>query len=696
MFDLSSWLSWLWVVFQVAASLGFVIFVHELGHFAVAKWCGVRCDKFFVGFDIAGYKISKKWGETEYGIGILPLGGYVKMFGQDDNVANIEEEIRQSEALANSPDAVEIVGPSGQKHWVHRRSYLAKNVPQRMAIISAGVIMNVIFGLLFAILAFGIGVPEQPCIVSNTVPGGTAWRAGLRTGDRITKLGEIENPSYRQLNENVLLGDSKTGIEVTVERDGSEPRNLTLIPDRVGKLQRIGISSPNAIRLPVEKQEDLVSKTGPASEATGAGFEHGDLIVAANGVEVSSYAELVEELLKAKSEPMTYTLLRGGKPPESNPYGPLSGGERVETTVGPNAMERLGIVPKLGPITALQEGSPAIEAGLKVGDLLVAVNDIPLGAASDGQESWDPVLLDDRLHAIARRAESATLTISRGTETLELEVTPRLLSWSELLLDKNTPLPITSLGVTCELIAEVQAVVANSPAAEADVQPGDRVTKVKLTSSDPEDALAKEPVEFELGEDKRSWPMLLQSIQDKSEDFLVELTLDKGGKEQVIKLQPTSVQDAFTHVRGIRLTPLKQLRIATNFQEQCSLGWDETQRALGTVFSFLGKLTSQEIPVTALGGPVTIAKVAGYSAFESFGSLLIVLTMLSANLAVLNFMPIPVLDGGHMVFLAWEGITGRPPNEKLVTILSFMGFVMLVSLMLFVTLLDVGLIPRGL
>ena len=70
-----------------------VIFVHELGHFAVAKWCGVKCEKFYLGFDIYGLKLAKfQWGETEYGIGILPLGGYVKMLGQDDNPVAAAEE----------------------------------------------------------------------------------------------------------------------------------------------------------------------------------------------------------------------------------------------------------------------------------------------------------------------------------------------------------------------------------------------------------------------------------------------------------------------------------------------------------------------------------------------------------------------------------------------------------------------------
>ncbi len=84
---------------KVAAGLGFVIFVHELGHFTVAKLCGVKCEKFYLGFDVAGLKFCKfRWGETEYGIGIMPLGGYVKMLGQEDNPAKIREEMERAKS----------------------------------------------------------------------------------------------------------------------------------------------------------------------------------------------------------------------------------------------------------------------------------------------------------------------------------------------------------------------------------------------------------------------------------------------------------------------------------------------------------------------------------------------------------------------------------------------------------------------
>ena len=116
---LSSTLDMTWVIFKVAAGLGFVIFVHELGHFLAAKFFGVKCEKFYVGFDVpirlGPIQLPAKlfhfqWGETEYGIGSIPLGGYVKMLGQDDDPRNTEKE-NERIRVAN-PNQAKSVGQS--------------------------------------------------------------------------------------------------------------------------------------------------------------------------------------------------------------------------------------------------------------------------------------------------------------------------------------------------------------------------------------------------------------------------------------------------------------------------------------------------------------------------------------------------------------------------------------------------------
>ena len=149
-------------IMWAALGLGLVIFFHEMGHFAVAKWCNVNVERFSIGFGPVLF--SRKWGETEYALSLIPFGGYVKMLGQDD----ADPSQLTNEQIAEDP-----------------RSYLAKNVWQRMAIISAGVIMNVITAVMFVGCAFAIGVDLPPNVIGEARPGMPAWIAGIKPDDRI-------------------------------------------------------------------------------------------------------------------------------------------------------------------------------------------------------------------------------------------------------------------------------------------------------------------------------------------------------------------------------------------------------------------------------------------------------------------------------------------------------------------------------
>ncbi len=238
------------VILKVLVGLGFVIFVHELGHFAVAKLCGVKCEKFYLGFDIAGLKFCKfQWGETEYGIGILPLGGYVKMLGQEDNPAKLREEMERARASGQWPvasgqcetasDKTPIPNPQSpipnpSSPLFDPRSFLAQSVPKRMAIISAGVIMNVIFAFFMAVVAFWIGVEQPPCVVGDTFAGGPAWQADIRVGDEILKIDGKKVSQFRDMMTAIALGDltAGQGVPMTIRRPGvKQPLTIVVKPD---------------------------------------------------------------------------------------------------------------------------------------------------------------------------------------------------------------------------------------------------------------------------------------------------------------------------------------------------------------------------------------------------------------------------------------------------------------------------------
>jgi regulator of sigma E protease len=96
-----------------------------------------------------------------------------------------------------------------------------------------------------------------------------------------------------------------------------------------------------------------------------------------------------------------------------------------------------------------------------------------------------------------------------------------------------------------------------------------------------------------------------------------------------------------------------------------------------------------------VGGPLRIAETAFVFAKQGYGDLLLFLAMLSVSLAVMNFLPIPVLDGGHFMFLLWEGITGKPANERIVVTLTWLGLGMILSLMMWVFYMDIRNLGGG-
>jgi regulator of sigma E protease len=713
-FDSLLW--WVLVIVKVAVALGTVVFVHELGHFLVAKACGVKIEKFMIGFDIGGYKLSRRWGDTIYGIGILPLGGYVKMFGQDDDPSHIAEQLQNSQVAANSSDAVEKIGPNGEKYFIDRRSYLAKSVPQRMAIISAGVIMNVIFAFIFATIAYGMGVKYLPCIVSETIPGSPAWQAGLQPGDEIVRLGDREDPTFIQLRGGVTLGDLENGIPCEVRRavDG-DVVSIPLKPTQeAGELATVGIVGPQSLtlnnRLPVyddsaAAKARLVSPADDTVKKDEAKLQSGDMIVSVGGVPVEDFRQYAAELVRSPDEP----LLMGVRRPLKNAEGDIEAGAGEETAktqlltfeVPTQQLRHFGLVMKMGPITAVQANSPADMAGVKKGDLIVQVDgksiahvgeslrDSQIASATADAASWvDSLTLPEYLQKAAMEGREVEVTVRRQPsgksegEEFSFRTVP--------LVPIGAPVSADAVGIAYRMENEVQTVVPSGPAASSEIAAGDRVVSARIIFPKDKKGKTQDPVPVELGADHPNWPALVDAVQFVPAGTQVELSFLRGDSKEPTKVNiaPRPAEGIFIAPRGLVFEPIWRVRTAASVSEAVRYGYEETTDSLTMVFRFLQKLGSQ-VPFKMLGGPGTIAVAAGDAASQGLSSLLIFLTMLSANLAVINFLPIPLLDGGHMVFLAYEGVRGRPANEKIVLGLHMAGFAFIISLMVFVIGLDI-------
>lgn len=332
--------------------LGILVFVHELGHFMVARWCGVRVEVFSLGF---GKKIwTTVRGDTTYAVSVVPLGGYVKMYGDQPGQEVPEED--------------------------KKVSFTHKNVWQRIAIVLAGPLMN----FFFAILVFGIvamaGIDYRGPVVGDIEPGTQAFESGFRSGDRIVSVGGEAVTTFDQIAKkmNKAIGSELT---FTVQREGGSPIEISAAIR--------GIENPNPLSLDeVIGDVDGLSTMARASvvgvpensTVWALGLRTGDRITKINDQQISRWTELEHSLAIANpNAPVQITLERGEGPQKQNMDLTLAG------TGHPVSAAFLRIEKTDLYLDKVVPDSPAAKAGLKDGDRLVSINGYAL-------TKWEEVL----------------------------------------------------------------------------------------------------------------------------------------------------------------------------------------------------------------------------------------------------------------------------------------------------------------
>ena len=689
---------------MMLAGLSFVVFVHELGHFLVAKACGVKCEKFYVGFDAFDVKIGdtviiprtllkKKWGETEYGIGILPLGGYVKMLGQDDNPANASEELERATIEVDD----DMTGSTRREH--DPRSYLAKSVWQRMAIISAGVVMNLIFAVLFAAVAYWNGVEYQPTVVGSTVPGGPAWSRNIRPGDKVLAIGEDgeERPHIRwrdDLLSAIIYNGDKRDLTLKIQPNGSDSPRLVqvrpsvhVIKQKATRAALIGMEPAPSVTLP-DEEPTLPGSAAERASVDGNGFLPGDTILklavvhddqtVTDEIEVSDVHSMRRFLAIHNDQTVRFTVRRSHKK------------EVVSFDVGTNPMKDVGLKMKFGPIVAIQDDSPAQVAGLKIDDQLVSI---------DGEPITDGLAISQQLRSIAQRGEIISLGFTRNGAQQEVAIKPVLpYSTRTFSVTLDQRIAVDELGVSFVITDEVASVTPGSSAEKVGIQPGDMIRKIEFIAASKEKkkieeekhGFGAEQNEIDMTETPNLWPKILTHFAEyRLPDTRMIVHFERNGKTEKGELAITNAENMFHDTRGIRMSMQSEIHKATSLAEAVQLGFRQTKEDSSKIYGLLYKLFNGEVSPMNLGGPGTIAQAGTYEALGGTSKFLLFLTLLSANLAVVNFLPIPVLDGGHMVFLIYEAIFRRPVGEKLQVALSVMGLIFIIGLMVMVIGLDI-------
>ncbi len=643
------------------AGLGLVIFLHEFGHFAVAKWCNVHVERFSIGFGpiILGWK----WGETEYALSAIPFGGYVKMLGQDD----ADPSQMTSEEIAADP-----------------RSYIAKNVPQRMAIISAGVTMNVITAVLFYVLAFGMGVDSVPPTIGVVSPGLPAWQAGVRRGDVIEKLNGRSVTSFQDLALHVAVSDGDIVLE-GVRKDGTEKFKTTVSPDFSGTRPQIGIRPSRG--LTVGESPDKPKTPEPVTQADSAAsraqppFEYGDELIKVGGTDVSSFAQFQDLLASRNGEATTITVKRDGA------------AAPIDITVDTNYFRTLGIRLDAAPITAIQKGSPAEAAGLEIGDKFAKINGRNIGT------DIDPLRLPNELALL--HGQTVEIIVSRqnpkgGRMDVQKTLVPdNRPGWLDAPENEGEPISIPAIGVAFHAIPVILQVDPEGPAAQAGIPVGAEIHSVTFIKPEEKEA-EKGPTEVILRDKNKpekanNWGFIFSALQRLPGYHLKLTILEKDQTEpRTVTVIPVDDTTWPSPQIGLMMQVQLQQEKATGFSDACSMGAHRAWNTVLNIYLTLKSLVTGRLSHKELHGPLGIAQAAYESARMGLVPFLLFLGFLSLNLAVLNFLPIPVLDGGHMVFLLYEGLTRRRPSEKIMVGSLYVGLAFLLGLMVLVLYLDIG------
>jgi len=264
----------------VVAVLGFMILIHEFGHYAVAKWLGVRVEQFAIGFGkrLVGFRR----GDTDYRINAIPLGGYVKMSGEnpmDDRTDDPREFMNHS-------------------RW-HR--FLIAIAGPAMNIILAVVLLTVVYMVHYEYAT----ADDEPTVIGWVFKDSAAAKAGFQVGDRITRVEDIQNPIWKQVEMKAAMNAGQP-LAVQVERNG-QTLNMTVVPEATG-VDQIGFAG-------WAPKENIVTITDLQANmpAEKAGLKEGDQILTLDGKPVPALGAMSESLEVTKDKPITLAVLRNGQ-----------------------------------------------------------------------------------------------------------------------------------------------------------------------------------------------------------------------------------------------------------------------------------------------------------------------------------------------------------------------------------------------
>ncbi len=660
----------------VMVGFGSVVLIHEFGHFIVAKLAGIKVEAFSIfmpptllglqktpsGLKLrvlpsffseeddelsearedTGPQTPAAEAGTEYRVGLIPFGGYVKLLGQDD------------------------IGPVKQIR--DPRSFSNKSLGARIAVVAAGVTFNIISAAIILMVVFLIGINFPPPVVGGVVPGSSADKAGLQPGDEFVEInGKRQGIEFSSLILAAALSDRDEPVPVVVQRPDGSILDVHLLASEQPNAQQIrefGIMAPQSLT--------IAELTDPNALEKETGLRPGDRVVAVNGQPVEHHWTFEKLVRNTFAPDLKITAERpeaGGGVEEVPIELPLAWTPSLATNpTDANLCNIYSMVPRLRVMEA-PPASPTGEPTLEQDDIIVAVGDLK-----------DPTYVELREVTAAHEDKPLAIEVLRadpnGIErTVRITVTPH----------KERESGRVVIGFLPVLDAE-HAVVAKTVATPGGVPKLDIPRGATITS------VNGKPVKsfYDIVAETRRWDgqsVKLEYRLDGQAEGGVTLT-DPTAKAAISVVSMTEVQLPFK--------PLERLYKAASPIEAIKMGYRRTVMFVAMTYVTLKQLIAGMLSPKLLMGPVGIM-VSSYQIVsrEPLVYYAYFLGLIGASIAVLNLMPMPPFDGGLIVLMLIEKIKGSPLSEKAQGVLAYAGWIVVGTLLIYVTFNDVVRTVRG-
>ncbi len=701
----------------VLLGFGAVVMIHEFGHFIVAKLSGIKVEAFSIGFPPTfigiqktdkgiRFRILPKFGstddddsgkgesdtekpadepkkamaectlkcnckpsDTEYRIGMIPFGGFVKMLGQEDSGS--VEETNDPRSFANKPASIKI------------------------AVVAAGVVFNAISAIFIFMGVFLYGLDSPPAMVGDVAPNSPAAIAGIRPGDRFIDIdGEDFLLDFTSIAASAALSDAEIATPITVKHaDGSiEKIELTAAIGAMSgmPIKGYGISQPSSMKVAETDDAELIELL---EEKTG--FRPGDIIKTANGIDVEYEWQLNEIIYNSLKPQVTLGIERLG----SEELIILEKDLTISAGTG-NFTNELDLtnfctmVPRLKvsgvaytqkpqnwkqKVLAfwsekiLRHKKPEEDAEVLMdGDVILAVADKQNPTYADLRQLTKDYKDKELAITVLRKDEEKAKIIEELLEKLPPEMVPiakGILSPYDTINVTVTPHAMPSrsdeervtIGIGVELDTDHPVV-----AATMDSQQG--ITALDIPSGATITAIAGQKV-------TSFWDIFAALKNTTEQNITIDYRIDDStGSVKLAASEIAGNINARTLLAvGLPTDPLKVEVKAESPGEAIKMGAFKVKSFIGQSLTTLRGLFAGDVSPKALSGPVGIVSASYTIAEKSFVYYIYFMGIISSVLAVMNLLPMPIVDGGVIVLILIEKIKGSPVNTKVQEIIAYAG-----------------------